>query len=294
MINKELLPLSKKIREIRKNNKISQLNLSIKANIDRKTISRIENGMNEPSILTLYKISNALDYDFIKEYIDIYFNDYVIFKNSFEILIEKLEHNIDIKKELKIISSLNEKTSIEFIKNSCNQVLLFIKSLETNLTKFEQRKYLKEALNCFEIKSKNFTKNSYTNFELRILMDIAMTYTNIDNNKYLYLLKFVYEKTSVDNSLFPIISINLANAYIIIEKYDDCLEIVNHAIKNSLDRNHIPNPILYFTRYISKRLNGIECIKDYKKAILIASLAENHQLIEFFETIKSSHDEIKE
>lgn len=51
--NYDLTILAKKIKEVRKNRKISQLDLSIEANIDRKTISRIENGINEPSFSTL-------------------------------------------------------------------------------------------------------------------------------------------------------------------------------------------------------------------------------------------------
>ena len=39
--NYDLTILAKKIKEVRKNRKISQLDLSIEANIDRKTISRI-------------------------------------------------------------------------------------------------------------------------------------------------------------------------------------------------------------------------------------------------------------
>lgn len=51
----KLILLAKKIKEVRKNRKISQLDLSIEAGIDRKTISHIENGVNEPSFSTLYK-----------------------------------------------------------------------------------------------------------------------------------------------------------------------------------------------------------------------------------------------
>lgn len=120
-----------------------------------------------------------------------------------------------------------------------------------------------------------------------------MTYTNIDNEKCINLLKFIYDRTSMDNPLFPIICINLANAYIIIEDYDDCSEIINNGISYYLDKNEIPNPVLYFTRSVYKRLNGIDYLDDYKKAIMIAKLAENSELIKIFKNTKKAYDEIK-
>lgn len=287
-----LLELGEKIKEVRKKKKISQLDLSLEADIDRKTISRIENGLNEPSMLTLYKISQSLNYDFIREYVDTSLHDYVIFNKTFNRFIEKLEHKINFEEEAKIISSLEKDTRIAYIKTSCKQVLLFIKSID-HLTKVGEREFLIKALNCFGKKSSNLDENSYTDFELRILMDIAMTYTNIDNEKCINLLKFVYDRTSIENPLYPIICINLANAYIVIEKYDNCLEIINSGISYYLDKNEIPNPVLYFTRSVYKRLNGINYLDDYEKAIMIAKLAENSELIKIFKDTKKAYDEIK-
>lgn len=288
--NYDLTILAKKIKEVRKNRKISQLDLSIEANIDRKTISRIENGINEPSFPTLYKISYILNHDFIKDYLNSSLKDYLIFNETFEKIIDKVENKLPFDDEEKIIIYLKDFTDIEFIKTSCKQVILFLKSMNEDLSKSEEREILIKALNSFTNKYDNIKIQSFSIFELRILMDIAMTYTNIDNKKYLELLNFVYDKTNKDSSLFPIISLNLANAYIILEDYEKCPEIINDAISYFLVRNKIPNPILYFTRALYKRLKNMDYKEDYDKAILIASLAENYNLINKFEQAKSYYE----
>lgn len=288
--NYDLTILAKKIKEVRKNRKISQLDLSIEANIDRKTISRIENGINEPSFSTLYKISYILNHDFIKDYLNSSLKDYLIFNETFEKIIDKVENKLPFDDEEKIIIYLKDFTDIEFIKTSCKQVILFLKSMNEDLSKSEEREILIKALNSFTNKYDNIKIQSFSIFELRILMDIAMTYTNIDNKKYLDLLNFVYDKTNKDSSLFPIISLNLANAYIILEDYEKCPEIINDAISYFLLRNKIPNPILYFTRALYKRLKNMDYKEDYDKAILIASLAKNYNLINKFEKAKSYYE----
>lgn len=288
--NYDLTILAKKIKEVRKNRKISQLDLSIEANIDRKTISRIENGINEPSFSTLYKISYILNHDFIKDYLNSSLKDYLIFNETFEKIIDKVENKLPFDDEEKIIIYLKDFTDIEFIKTSCKQVILFLKSMNEDLSKSEEREILIKALNSFTNKYDNFKIQSFSIFELRILMDIAMTYTNIDNKKYLDLLNFVYDKTNKDSSLFPIISLNLTNAYIILEDYEKCPEIINDAISYFLVRNKIPNPILYFTRALYKRLKNMDYKEDYDKAILIASLAKNYNLINTFEKAKSYYE----
>lgn len=288
--NYDLTILAKKIKEVRKNRKISQLDLSIEANIDRKTISRIENGVNEPSFSTLYKISYILNHDFIKDYLNSSLKDYLIFNETFEKIIDKVENKLPFDDEEKIIIYLKDFTDIEFIKTSCKQVILFLKSMNEDLSKSEEREILIKALNSFTNKYDNIKIQSFSIFELRILMDIAMTYTNIDNKKYLDLLNFVYDKTNKDSSLFPIISLNLTNAYIILEDYEKCPEIINDAISYFLLRNKIPNPILYFTRALYKRLKNMDYKEDYDKAILIASLAKNYNLINKFEKAKSYYE----
>jgi transcriptional regulator with XRE-family HTH domain len=52
--------LGKKMRELRKNQGLSQEQLSFTAKIDRSYISEIENGLRNPSLQTLEKLAKAL------------------------------------------------------------------------------------------------------------------------------------------------------------------------------------------------------------------------------------------
>jgi len=49
-----------KVRKIRQKKKMSQLELSQKAQLDLTTINEIENGNREPMLRTMWRISNAL------------------------------------------------------------------------------------------------------------------------------------------------------------------------------------------------------------------------------------------
>ncbi|MBR2141199.1 MAG: helix-turn-helix transcriptional regulator [Rickettsiales bacterium] len=64
MKNEELQKyIGEKIREIRRNKNISQLNLAFSVEMSMNTISYIENGKISPKIDTLNKIANELDVD---------------------------------------------------------------------------------------------------------------------------------------------------------------------------------------------------------------------------------------
>lgn len=54
------LQLSAKIKEIRKNNKMTQVKLAELSNVPTKTISYLENGKNFPSIPTLLRITESM------------------------------------------------------------------------------------------------------------------------------------------------------------------------------------------------------------------------------------------
>ncbi|EKE05922.1 MAG: hypothetical protein ACD_19C00146G0003 [uncultured bacterium] len=49
-----------RVRKIRKQRKLSQLELSQKSGLDLTTINEIENGNREPMLKTVWRIANAL------------------------------------------------------------------------------------------------------------------------------------------------------------------------------------------------------------------------------------------
>jgi transcriptional regulator with XRE-family HTH domain len=58
-----LIQIGKRIKEVRESKGISQIELvgRMEGNIDATNISRIESGRTNPTIITLYRISTALE-----------------------------------------------------------------------------------------------------------------------------------------------------------------------------------------------------------------------------------------
>jgi len=63
--NEFLISLGSRIREIRKQKKITQEHLSNLCEFEKANLSRIESGKTNPTILTLRKMSQALDINLI-------------------------------------------------------------------------------------------------------------------------------------------------------------------------------------------------------------------------------------
>ncbi|MFA5543167.1 MAG: helix-turn-helix transcriptional regulator [Bacilli bacterium] len=59
-----LLFIAARTKQLRKEHKMSQLDLAMKVGIDRNQISRIENAENNVSIKTLHKLVEQLDVEF--------------------------------------------------------------------------------------------------------------------------------------------------------------------------------------------------------------------------------------
>jgi transcriptional regulator with XRE-family HTH domain len=59
--NKQLQYVIGRIREIRKQKSMSQLELSVKSNLSLSFLASVEKGKKQPSVLTLLRIASALD-----------------------------------------------------------------------------------------------------------------------------------------------------------------------------------------------------------------------------------------
>jgi transcriptional regulator with XRE-family HTH domain len=67
MSNEEFLTaLGTRIKQIRGEKKMSQINLASKCDFEKASMSRIESGKTNSTILTLRKISKALEVDMVE------------------------------------------------------------------------------------------------------------------------------------------------------------------------------------------------------------------------------------
>jgi len=64
--NTELKSLGKRIKKIRLDKGLIQLDLEVKAGISRADISKIENGLKNIEFITIIKIAEALDVEVIE------------------------------------------------------------------------------------------------------------------------------------------------------------------------------------------------------------------------------------
>ena len=55
--------VSVRIRELRIERNMTQLDLAIKSNVDERQIQRLENQQTSPTLKTIYKVANGLDID---------------------------------------------------------------------------------------------------------------------------------------------------------------------------------------------------------------------------------------
>lgn len=58
-----MLSFSRKVKEFRKLRGLTQQDLAEAAQVDRKTISRIENSVYSPSLTSIFSIADALEVD---------------------------------------------------------------------------------------------------------------------------------------------------------------------------------------------------------------------------------------
>ena len=60
-MNKQLQYVVSRIREIRRQKSMSQLELSVKTNMSQSFLASVEKGKKQPSVLTLLRIASALE-----------------------------------------------------------------------------------------------------------------------------------------------------------------------------------------------------------------------------------------
>lgn len=56
-----LIKLGARVKQLRQQQSLTQLELAVKSNLEKSRISRIETGQMNSTVLTLYKLSTALN-----------------------------------------------------------------------------------------------------------------------------------------------------------------------------------------------------------------------------------------
>lgn len=196
-----------KLRKVRKELGISQVEIRNRVGINEDTLRKIENGLVIPKYETLEILSQVLKFDFLdclksnrqNRILDIILKktDKIILNNS----VEELNQLINEYHELKALDSVDLKL---FNPNDVIQFELFINAVGKFYSK-SQIEYMKaEQLLCKALKLGNedfridkFYNFKYNLFELRLLLLIGILNTEFKNfDLSNQIMNFVLEKTT--------------------------------------------------------------------------------------------------
>lgn len=239
------------LTKIRENKRLSQEDLAFLSGISRRSISRIENGLiKEPSMDTLLKLSDALDFDLVDLYIKDIYESHYLYKDllsSFDILcgFKSKDEILLLEKKLEIL----EKDS--GFKNKDYELALmrlFIKNLKTPILISLKEEF--EDLTSTRLNKNNLLTKDLSFLEARLLLNICnknKDYKEIEREDILNNL--IIKK---DNPIIVIMSYNvLINRMYVNGASQEALELADKSIQYAID-NHIINSyaLLYYLKFL--------------------------------------------
>lgn len=279
-----IVAFGNKLKSIRNELNLTIEEVSFSANINEKTVYRIENGKNKVTNSTLEKLSIVYKRDLIEMYNQ-------LFKNHKEILnviihrSEKALYNDDtvgIHKEINELKGLPMKyfSSYEemFIK-------YYIKLLEAayvdleNTNRFESVKLLTKTIKnqIYNFELVNYKNFNFSPIEARILMNLSiMAYNLYKSELSLEILTFILPSLNCDRIIYPKLILNLSTIYHIKEDFGKSLSLVNEGIEFCINnRNFEALSKLFFRKFTSELKLGISNYKDsLQKAIFLAEMSK--------------------
>ncbi|MDO4594916.1 MAG: helix-turn-helix transcriptional regulator [Tissierellia bacterium] len=200
------------LKRIRKEKKLSQEELAFKSNISERTIRNIENSKTSISYNTLVSLSNALEVDLFKYYIDKNLKFYKLHNKIFYAVLKKIiGSNFDLNIEIKEIEYLKSIISNEYESKIYLRLKFFVEAIKSlfNDDVFKSKALLEKSICTTKSEfNDNYNLNYFNEFEififlflilvkqkLRIKMDFEKLYNStqfIKPNSLEYILKRLY------------------------------------------------------------------------------------------------------
>ncbi len=297
-----LSSFSKKIKELRLCNKLTQREVSELAYIDIRTLSRIENGLVIPKIETLEILSQIYHEDLLEILIESRFEDYDEIKDIRNNIEYKINNSLFMELELEKdnLSTIYKTIEYSYLKQKISQIILFIDAIlfiENNKFDIAYNTIIKSIpLTIYDFDVNNYKKFYYNTFEIRLLMLLAhINYRMKNIDLYHELLKYCYNQSNESDNIFPRLCINLSNSYKRMNNYSKALEILNKGIESALQFNiYYDLDLLYYSKGTTEYNLGI---KDYRvtleKAISFCDLTERTQNKQKFKDKLKKHFDIE-
>lgn len=207
MIN--LDKFGKFLKNRRESIKLTQIEASNLMDINKSTLWRLENGYISPSFETILKISKVYKIN-TNDIIEQLNNDPLYsFYNYENFLFEELALNTNnsTKEYANVIIDIGENSSNKYIKSMSEQYYYFLIGVDYyRMNDYEAA--INNYIKALKINIKDFNINdiyafSYTNAELRILMNLSTAYYYVGNYElYGYILNFCNEAVDMFSSLY--------------------------------------------------------------------------------------------
>ena len=252
-MNRNNYKFGKLLKEIRKNNNISQEKLAELSFINVKTISNMENGKVDIDLDKLEILTEILNVDLVEVYLYLLLDD----SQQIDKLIDRLNSRdryagSNQTDEIKILTEIENTSNRKIIRDKAKKLKLLFQSIELR-NKDEKKSLIVEALNIgnpFDFTSLH--SNTYDIIDYRLLMNYAICLKN--KNERLVLLKFI-ENSKIDNdNLKSILYHNIASTYYTTDKSYLAFFYINKAISAN-NKNPISPIMLYQKSIILYDLN---------------------------------------
>ncbi|SET13946.1 helix-turn-helix transcriptional regulator [Anaerobranca gottschalkii] len=287
-----LFSFGKAVRSIRKQHKISQKTLALETGLNLCTIRKMESGEIIPPFEALDKLSKFFKQDIYLILSSFSIDDNTLYQKTIDKIDSIIDKNDYIGLELEINSLLNLLTVIKtsYHKSLVNQLIFFIKGLIC-YNKKEYQEALINFVKAISITTDNFDLDKFRNFyyssmEIRILMNIAFIYHNInEGDKYLEIMLFCFDKLKdKKDPLFPKICHNLATAFKRKKDYKNALNYYDLGIRYCQEqKEYVGLSILYYGKGVTQYyLNDKHYVSSFNIAV---SLCEGYNQLYFKDKI---------
>lgn len=241
------------LKEIRKNNNISQEKLAALSFINVKTISNMENGKVDIDLAKLEILSEIFNIDLVEKYLHLLLDD----SQQIDKLIDKLNSRdryagSSQTDEIKILTEIENTSTRKIIRDKAKKLRLLFQSIALE-NKNDKKSLIVEALNIGKtFDFSDLRSNTYDIIDYRLLMNYALCLTNKKDR--LTILKFI-ENSKIDNdNLHSILYHNIASTYYTLNKSYLALYYINKSIATN-NKNPISPIMLYQKSIILYDLN---------------------------------------
>lgn len=258
--------------KLRKASKISQEELAGISGINRKSISRIENGLIEkPDIDTLIKLSYGLDKDLVDLYIKDKYQSHYIYRDliaSFDLFcgFKPKEEIILLEKKLEILENDPNFKNKDY---ELKLMRLFIKNLKLPICINLSEEF--ESITSTRIKKNNLLSKEHSFIETRLLINICSQRDSFKGIASRDILKNIISTT--ENPLLKLLAYNsLINTLELEGENYQALNLMKEAIGYAKEEKYSEIfAFLYYLKFLCEHnLDMDDCERSLDLALIFA------------------------